>query len=108
MKNRAYWEDVSKHVATALGEVYVSDFKAFRIYTQDWALNRTIEAVEALGTFPHSGVSISDTVKQILARSEIDIGIRWDGIKFLPSGAAELDEALVNQPLGWLRADSKL
>ncbi len=46
---------------------------------------------------------IDEKVNSILAQSELDIGIRWQGGKFWPKGAELLDEQLVNDPLKWLR-----
>jgi hypothetical protein len=43
-------------------------------------------------------------IQSILADTEIDIGIRWDGGQFIPTGAPALDERLVSDVLGILQA----
>jgi hypothetical protein len=40
----------------------------------------------------------------LLSESEVDLGIRWQNGQFVKSGAALLDESLVNDPLHWLRS----
>jgi len=47
----------------------------------------------------------SNWIDMILSESEVDLGITWKNGRFFPSGARELDEALVNQPLEWLKAN---
>ena len=44
-----------------------------------------------------------NTINLVLAKNEIDLGIVWKHGQFVPSGAEELDSALVDQPLKWLR-----
>jgi len=46
-------------------------------------------------------------VQNILALSEVDLGIRWENGHFLPSRAQILDQALVDDPLRWLRLKPK-
>lgn len=46
-------------------------------------------------------------VNNLLALSEIDLGIRWQNGRFLPSRAEILDQALVDDPLRWLRINPK-
>jgi hypothetical protein len=45
-------------------------------------------------------------VAYLLLVSEIDLAIRWRPPFFVPAGAEELDERLVNDNLLWLREDS--
>jgi len=68
---------------------------------------RNVQALEALYR------SITDNTKQkdlgnliqrLLDASEVDLGIRWENGRFIRSGAALLDEGLVNNPLRWLRS----
>jgi hypothetical protein len=49
---------------------------------------------------------ISGVIGYLLRNSEIDLGIRWRPPFFVPAGAEELDESLVNDNLLWLREDS--
>jgi hypothetical protein len=46
-------------------------------------------------------------ITDILARSEVDLGVRWKSGRFLRTGARSLDNQLVNDPLHWL-TDPKL
>jgi hypothetical protein len=41
---------------------------------------------------------------RVMDASEIDLGIQWENGQFIWSGAALLDEHLVNDPLRWLRS----
>lgn len=45
---------------------------------------------------------LTKQIQDILSRTTCDIGIRWKGGFFYPSGAKELDESLVEELLGWL------
>lgn len=45
---------------------------------------------------------VGNRVREILKLSEVDLGIEWRDGRFLPAGAPELDEALVNEGLAWL------
>jgi len=50
---------------------------------------------------------MDQSIRGLLAESEIDLGIEWTGTQFLRSGAPALDHALVKEPLGRLAADAK-
>lgn len=45
---------------------------------------------------------ISTAVEVVLSSTTIDIGVRWKNGVFYPSGAKELDEKLIEDPLEWL------
>lgn len=45
---------------------------------------------------------VNDGVRRALALSSLDLGISWNGELFYPTGARELDAALVDAPLKWL------
>ena len=45
---------------------------------------------------------IDSSIRRMLQLSAVDLGVRWDGEVFMPSGAPELDQALVNDVLKWL------
>ncbi len=47
--------------------------------------------------------NVDSLIRQLLEESEVDLGIKWVGGKFLKSGAQLLDDELVNDPLNWLR-----
>jgi hypothetical protein len=65
---------------------------------------RCMRAVEGI----HSVCSADDKteldglVHSILSDSELDLGVSWSNGLFLPTGAALLDEVLVNDQLRWL------
>ena len=69
---------------------------------------QTIEIIYAIGYVnagreDNSQDIISRRVDNILAQSELDLGIRWENGKFIRTGAKLLDDKLVNDPLKWLR-----
>jgi hypothetical protein len=47
---------------------------------------------------------VHEAIVRLLKEAECDIGVSWDGKSFRPSGALELDLALVNEPLAWIDA----
>src|SRR5882724_8038685 len=47
---------------------------------------------------------LGNLIQRLLDASEVDLGIRWENGRFIRSGAALLDEGLVNNPLRWLRS----
>jgi hypothetical protein len=55
--------------------------------------------------FDYHRNQLTECVNEILAQSEIDLEIRWQDGYFIRSGAALLDESLVNEPLRWLSAN---
>lgn len=63
-----------------------------------------LQAIEAfyLTTAPDIQKIINDWIEKIVEDSEVDVGIRWEGGRFLKSGAKLLDDALVNESLHWL------
>jgi hypothetical protein len=48
---------------------------------------------------------LNGSIKRVLAFSEVDLGIRWVPPQFQRAGAEELDRALVNDTLDWLRKE---
>lgn len=46
---------------------------------------------------------VEDAIDYLLQLSEIDLGIRWEPPQFMPAGAPELDETLIDDNLLWLR-----
>ena len=51
---------------------------------------------------PKEQKEISDSVADALSSAAIDLGVKWNDGMFYPSGANELDEKLVEEPLEWL------
>jgi hypothetical protein len=99
------WVEAVQALATHLGEPYEPG-AGYRIATlegytkRDFA--RTLEALEGL-TRAVPDKRIGRIISEILDMAEIDLGVRWDGIRFLPSGAKLLDEKLINDSLQWLK-----
>jgi hypothetical protein len=48
--------------------------------------------------------NLENLIHRLCDASEVDLGIRWEHGQFVRSGAALLDESLVNDPLLWLRS----
>ncbi len=102
----------AEYVASVLGDRHASNYLAALGGSADF--HRHLQAVEALHDYivrdeaeysSHTKRdALNEVVKHILAMSEIDIGVRWEGGRFIPQGARLLDDRLVNDPLQWLRA----
>jgi hypothetical protein len=66
-----------------------------------------LHAIEGLYDFlrdDQNQEELGNLVTDIIAKSEIDLGIRWDHGHFLPVGAPLLDEKTVNDALGLMDA----
>ena len=64
-----------------------------------------LHAIEGLYDFLRGDLDqeqLDNLVTDIIAKSEIDLGIRWKNGQFYPSGSALLDEKVVNDVLGLL------
>ncbi len=69
--------------------------------------HRTLQAIETVNDLPgRSRSDLEKTVHTLLNHAEVDLGVRWQHGRFIPSGAKLLDEELVDAPLKWL-ADAK-
>ncbi len=64
---------------------------------------RHVRALEFLYQHPRTRNETDMAIQQILRDAEIDLGIRWSGEHFLPSGSPLLDEKAVNDVLGFLK-----
>lgn len=70
---------------------------------------RHLQAIEALYASLDPSKNYYDrkrlesSIVMLLDLSELDLGIRWENGRFLPSRAELLDQALVDDPLRWLR-----
>lgn len=85
-----------------MGEVAVRDADAFAKLSRQWDFNETLRVLEALNV-ALPGFRIGTEIQTLLSMSEVDLGVRWEAGCFLPSGAKLLDDALVNEPLHWIR-----
>lgn len=98
-------------IATTLGKKYVPRYPLIDTYlSSDFYEN--LEAIEGLFEYTSNKLSpsldnpslqIQKNIKEILSKSEVDLGILWENGKFLPTGAKLLDEKLINENLHWLR-----
>jgi hypothetical protein len=59
-------------------------------------LHKTLEKA------PGEQETLSRYIEAALRNATIDLGVEWKGGMFYPSGARELDESLIEEPLGWL------
>jgi hypothetical protein len=106
---KLFWEhqesEIRVAVADALGERvnYGCSLTRF-IGDGDFARNlQAIEAIYAVAKYRGWEEQVDSAIEYLLHHAEIDLGIRWEPPVFLPSGAKELDEKLVNDNLHWLR-----
>jgi len=96
---------IMRHVASRLGHRYdrLDTFSACYLQAYYDCL-RAVEALhEALGMYYLDRQEYLDRiVRSAISMSEVDIGIEWKDGVFYRTGAALLDEALVNENLRWL------
>jgi hypothetical protein len=97
-------DEVIRFVADKLGERF--DVPEFDDYVgQDF--HRCLQAIEVVYQCldkRKSKENVVATIQYMLTNAEFDLGIKWEGRMFVPAGAKELDDQLVNRPLEWLRA----
>jgi hypothetical protein len=92
--------EVERYVCTKLGEQWRGYGCLSSIIGDNFFEH--VRALEAFYEHSKTRTWADHDVKQILADSEIDLGIRWNNGHFLPSGSQVLDEKLVNDVLGSL------
>jgi len=90
-------------VVSSLGERYAAG-AAFTYAAKSFtSCLLALESIHShLSPWPHEQSFVNDQIGHLISESETDLGVSWDGHAFMPSGAQELDEALINQPLRWL------
>jgi hypothetical protein len=91
-----------RRIYTHVGERYAGDPHIEHLTGYDFL--KTLRAAEGLyvACEPYERLNVDAALKALLGESEVDLGVRWDRGKFLPTGATLLDERLVNDPLRWL------
>lgn len=104
--HESYHYRIALSVASHLGDRYENPY-LINFVGKDFQRNlRALEGLYAafgeIGYSPHQG-RLSAAIERLLVNAEVDLGIRWDKGLFYPSGAALLDERLVNDSLHWLR-----
>jgi hypothetical protein len=100
-----YYE-ILPFVADELGMEYESRINSdvpIEEYTEK-DFHKTLQALEGFSkAIPHDKqLELEGIIVTTLSDSELDLGIRWERGRFMPSGARLLDEKLVNDPLHWL------
>lgn len=99
-RHRAYL-----HILTFTGDRYAGTPNWDRFIGYDFL--KCLQCIEGLYDYWHTTEGLRKVLDELIARlldeSEMDLGVKWAKGRFLPSGAAFLDEALVNRPLEWLR-----
>lgn len=63
---------------------------------------KVLVLLHSLGKEVVDRVEISKLIKAALSQATVDLGVRWKGGMFYPSGAKALDEKLVEDPFDWL------
>jgi hypothetical protein len=100
--------EIQRAVADALGKrVNFNRSLSSQIGDDFFDALKAIEAMHIVAS--HAGYwndQLNRLVTYLLLASEIDLGIRWQPPFFVPAGAEELDDKLVNDNLIWLREDS--
>jgi hypothetical protein len=110
LKDKKWW--YVRNVANNFGEEWRGSYQDFSDFVRNDFL-RCLQALEVI--YSHlqeeddtkskynKSWMLSSDIEMILSQSEVDLGVTWSKGRFYPSGAKELDEALVNEPLDWLR-----
>lgn len=97
---------IKKEIISALGDKYNFHENLSDQIGDDF--HRNLQALEVLynsvGHFYRD--KANKLIINLLAESEIDLGVRWKNGKFIKSGAKLLDDKLVNDVLHWLRGNS--
>lgn len=57
---------------------------------------------KALDKVPAEQKALSDWIEAAISHATVDLGVTWNEGMFYPSGARELDQGLVEEPLKWL------
>lgn len=56
----------------------------------------------ALDKYPREQEALAGWIETALEQATVDLGVAWRDGMFYPSGARELDEALIEEPFNWL------
>ncbi len=94
------WIFLERHICSKLGEQWRSQGCVSSVVNNDF--EKSLQAIEALYAHPSFVDLANEGITSILQDAEIDIGVRWENGRFLPSGAPELDQKLVVDVLGIL------
>ena len=97
-------------IASELGKRYFQHLNSICDYINTKDYLEVLRGVEAIYNIYKKGSDDNmrlmidiDMNDHIIAKSELDLGIRWENGKFIRTGAKLLDDKLVKDPLKWLR-----
>jgi len=100
--------DLARYVASVLGDVYIGGAIESEYVNGDFL--RCLQAIEAIYAYAGEDTNATEIKSEIdsaltwlFQQSEVDLGVSWKEGTFLRTGAPLLDEALINDPLKWLR-----
>jgi len=107
--NLPHKDDLMRMIANQLGERFSESI----LYTHGVLdkylradFHRVLQALESIWR-GSAGTGLQKIIDGFIGRAlqetEVDLGIRWEGGKFLKTGAGLLDTRLINDPLHWLR-----
>ncbi len=99
------WISLERHICSKLGEQWRSPRCLSSVVNNDF--EKSLQALEALYAHPNFVDLANDGITSILQDTEIDIGIRWENGRFLPSGAPVLDQKPVDDVLGILSSSQR-
>jgi hypothetical protein len=102
---------IGRHLANGLGKRYSHSF--WELYVPS-DFSGVLQALELIYEILHPKsyetekasdkfVYFNNEINAILVESEIDLGIKWEKGQFIRSGVQLLDDAIVNDPLRWLK-----
>jgi hypothetical protein len=105
-KFRSFSGEIRLSVADALGRRV--DFRQSLSSQIGEDFNDVLKAIEGMNppVARYGYDDVEGAIDYLLRNAEIDLGIRWRPPFFVPAGAEELDEKLINDNLLWLREDS--
>ena len=97
---------VMQATANAIGIRYDNRAVVDHYVTEDDLLGclQAIEAVIPILRDALPGMDYDSIISELIAGSETDLSLAWDGTRFLLTGAQVLDEKLVAEQLEWLQA----
>lgn len=96
---------VERFVVAELGDEYEHNHKPLKAYCgNDFAkVLEALEAIYKIATGKAERGALDAKMEYLMNAAETDLGIRWRNGKFYKAGAEELDKALVNDVLTWLK-----
>lgn len=95
--------EVLRCAATALGRYFKPNDSFYSVVGEDFL--DCLQAIEGIFNTSRRILlrdSIESTVKELIASSPCDLGIKWENGHFSRTGAKLLDDVLVNENLKWL------